>query len=217
MAEEYMDWNVRGEYIENCNCDLMCPCLLGPRHPEHGRALAPPTLGYCDILSLFHINAGRYGDVILDNLNVGMTNHVPGLMCDGDLDVAVYLDSRATEDQRSALWEIFRGNQGGPVNRLALFVKTWREPRVADIEYRPEGFHRRFAIRDVMEVDVEAVPGRDVKREVLIDNVLHWACERVISAVTNKAWYRDHGFNWNHAAGTNAHYAPFEWNSKRIA
>lgn len=212
-----MDWNLRGEYVENCNCELMCPCLLGPRHPEHGRAMARPTLGYCDVLSLFHIDTGRYEDVALDNMNVGVVYHVPGYMHEGDLDLAVYLDARASEDQKNALWEIFRGNVGGPMKRLGLFVKTWREPRVAEIEYRVEGHHRRFAVRDVMDVELHAVPGRDGRREVWIDNILHFACERVASATTDAAWYKDHGFDWKHPAGTNAHYGPLDWSSKRIA
>ena len=24
-------WSIRGEYMESCNCEVLCPCLLGPR------------------------------------------------------------------------------------------------------------------------------------------------------------------------------------------
>lgn len=205
-----MAWTLRGEYIENCNCDLFCPCLLGPRDPQTRRALARPTQGYCDMMILFHIDAGQYDNVVLDGLNVATAYHVPGTMAEGNLTVAIYLDARAAEDQKKALGEIFRGNAGGPIGRLAPFVKTWQEARVAEIEYLRDGFRRRFAVPSVMEVEVEAIVGRDGKREIWAENVFHGSCARLASAIGRSSWYRDHGFDWNHS-GKNAHYGPLDW------
>src|SRR5207245_8820538 len=33
MAEP---WRIEGEYLENCNCEVLCPCLLGPRNARGG-------------------------------------------------------------------------------------------------------------------------------------------------------------------------------------
>ena len=41
-------WRIRGEYLENCNCEVLCPCLLGARNAK-GRAMARPTEGHCDV------------------------------------------------------------------------------------------------------------------------------------------------------------------------
>lgn len=37
-------WWMKGEYLENCNCEVLCPCLLGPRNARGG-AMARPTEG----------------------------------------------------------------------------------------------------------------------------------------------------------------------------
>lgn len=206
-----MSWSLRGEYIENCNCELFCPCLLGPRDPKTRRALARPTEGYCDIMILFHIDSGRYDDVGLDGLNVSTAYHVPGRMGDGNLTIATYLDARAAADQRNALQEIFRGKVGGPMGRLAPFVKEWLDVHDARIEYFREGFRRRFSVFPVMEVEIEAIVGRDGKNEVWAENVFHGSCSRLASAIGRSSWYRDYGFDWNHS-GKNAHYGPLDWN-----
>lgn len=174
--------------------------------------MARPTLGYCDIMILFHIDEGRHNDVVLDGLNVAAAYHVPGTMAEGNLTVALYIDAGATDDQQKALGEIFRGRAGGPMGRLAPFVKTWLEPRVTAIEYLREGFRRRFAVGPVMEVEVEGIVGRDGKREIWVDNVFHGSCARLSSAIGRSSSYRDHGFDWNHS-GKNAHYGPLEWSA----
>ncbi len=205
-----MAWRIRGEYIENCNCDLFCPCLLGPRDPEFKRALARPTQGHCDILLLFHIEEGRHDGVALDGLNVALAYFVPGIMAHGNWSIATYLDARAAEAQREALRRIFRGEAGGPMGRLAPIVTTWYEPRLSEITYRREGFRRRFTVDGLMDVEVEGIIGKDGKTEVWVQNVHHGACQTMASAVGRASWYRDHRFDWNHS-GKNAHYGPFGW------
>ena len=54
MAER---WRIAGEYLENCNCEVLCPCLLGPRSATG--ALARPTEGHCDVPVVFQIRSGR--------------------------------------------------------------------------------------------------------------------------------------------------------------
>ena len=63
-------WSIRGEYMESCNCEVLCPCLLGPRD-ESGSALAVPTEGHCDVPMIFRIHDGHYGDVALALVSAG--------------------------------------------------------------------------------------------------------------------------------------------------
>ena len=35
-------WSLKGQYFENCNCKILCPCVL-PVAPD------APTEGYCDV------------------------------------------------------------------------------------------------------------------------------------------------------------------------
>jgi hypothetical protein len=62
-----ISWRLAGEYLENCNCEVLCPCSVGPRS-ERGGTLARPTQGYCDVPVVFRIDRGMHGDVRLDGL-----------------------------------------------------------------------------------------------------------------------------------------------------
>lgn len=205
-----MGWSLRGEYVENCNCDLFCPCLLGPRDPVRALPMAMPTAGHCDIPAIFHIESGAFDDVALKDLTVVLAIHVPGRMSDGDWRVAPYLPAAASDAQRRALETIFLGRAGGPMARIAAIVSHWSDPQVVPIRYSADGFRRRVEIPGVLDLEVEALVGADGRSEIWIRNVKHLACRVLASAVGLRGRYQGHGMQWNHA-GKNAHYGPFEW------
>jgi len=203
---------VRGEYVENCSCDLFCPCLLGPRDPVRGLPSARPTAGHCDLPAVFHIGEGGFESVTLDGLTVVLAIHIPGRMSDGDWRVAPYLPAAASAVQRDALAAIFLGRAGGPMARVASVVSEWREPRVAPILYTVDGRRRRVEIPDVMDVEVEAVVGADGTSEIWLQNLKHMACRVMAVATGRRGEYRDHGRRWDHR-GKNGHYGPFTWSA----
>ena len=51
-----MDWSVKGDYAENCNCDIVCPCLY----------LQPASMGPCHAMLIWDIKEGHCDDVKLD-------------------------------------------------------------------------------------------------------------------------------------------------------
>ena len=69
-------WRLSGDYFENCNCNVVCPCLISPAAPFTAR----PTEGVCDLALAFHIDQGSYGDVSLAGLNVALAVYAPGPM-----------------------------------------------------------------------------------------------------------------------------------------
>ena len=63
-----MTWQLRGEYMENCNCDILCPCitssLLGPADNErcYVPLAMPISEGQCDPdYGLSFDNTGKNG------------------------------------------------------------------------------------------------------------------------------------------------------------
>src|SRR5260370_4405600 len=104
-------WHMAGEYFENCNCKVVCPCLLSPDPPLTSR----PTEGDCKTAFAFHINSGSHGNVTLDGFNVAMIAHTPGAMGEGNWSVIYYFDERANEPQRPALVPILTGAPSRPL------------------------------------------------------------------------------------------------------
>jgi hypothetical protein len=57
MADQ-IQWQISGDYFENCSCTVVCPCLVSTAAPLTSR----PTEGVCNVPLIFHIDSGRYGD-----------------------------------------------------------------------------------------------------------------------------------------------------------
>ncbi len=205
-----MPWRVSGEYLENCSCDLFCPCLLGPRDPVRQFPAARPTAGWCDIPAVFHVRDGDCDGVALGGHAVVLAIHIPGRMSDGDWRVAPYLPAGASAAQRDALADIFLGRRGGPISRVASVVTEWAEPRVVPIAYEAEGTRRRVRIPDVLDIEVEGLIGADGRREIWIENIRHMAARRLAAAIGRRGRYTRDAARWNHD-GKNAHYGPFDW------
>lgn len=202
-------WQIAGEYLENCNCEVLCPCLLGPRDARGGAA-ARPTEGHCDVPVVFRIERGRYGAVPLDGTHAALCISTPGPMGQGDWTAALYVDRAASPEQRAALEAIFSGGAGGVMARLAALVTTRRPTRVVPIEFGTEGRRRWARIPDILDVEIEGIEGREPGTESWIDNVRHFVSSRLAAARAVRSSYRDHDFAWSNV-GRNGHYASFVW------
>ncbi|MGH7321740.1 MAG: DUF1326 domain-containing protein [Candidatus Rokuibacteriota bacterium] len=206
MAES---WRIEGEYLENCNCEVLCPCLLGPRNPKGG-ALARPTEGHCDVPLVFQIQRGRYGAVDLTGTHTALIVYTPGPMGDGNWTLGAYVDERGTSEQRHALEQIFTGEAGGAPGAVWRLATTRLPTRIAPIEFGREGRRRWARIGDLLDVEIEGIEGRQRGTEAWIDNVRHIVSSRLAAARATRMSYRDHGFTWSNT-GRNGHYASFVW------
>lgn len=202
-------WWLSGEYFENCNCEVLCPCLLGPRNAR-GAAMARPTEGHCDVPLVFRVAQGVSGTVSLSSTHVALAIYTPGAMGEGNWRAALYLDANASAEQRAALERIFTGRSGGVMARVSAAVAEWLPTRVLPIEFGREGRRRWARIADVLDIEVEGVEGSEPGTESWIDNVRHFVSRRLAAARAIRGTYRDHGWDWN-SAGRNGHYASFEW------
>lgn len=200
-------WRIEGDYFENCNCDVVCPCLFSPGPPM----TAQPTAGACEVPLAFHIERGSYGDVSLDGLNAVVALRTPGVMGAGNASVALYLDERADERQREALQAIFSGAAGGPPAALAPLITTVLGVKTVPIHWHKEGKRRAVEIPGVASLAVRAVPSMNPDEEIWASNAHPLAMERLAMAVGDAgSTFADYGMRWDNA-GKNAHYAPIRW------
>lgn len=209
MSTTAAQWQISGDYFENCNCDVACPCLFN----SVGTMAVPPTNGTCEAPFAFHIDRGAYGDVELDGLNVVLILFSPGVMVEGNFRVALYLDERADERQRDALGAIFSGAAGGPMGALAPLVSEVIGVKPTAIHWSKEGRRRAVEIPDVMRMGVHAVGSLAEDGEVWVPNIHPLFPEGVALAAGDdgSAW-SDYGLRWDNS-GKNGHYAPFNWAS----
>ena len=209
MAATETGWQIHGEYFENCNCDVVCPCLFSPLEPM----TSAPTQGACEVGFGFHVDDGRFGEVSLDGLNVALIARTPGPMAEGNWQVALYIDDEADDEQSGALQAIFTGSAGGVMASLAPLIGEVLGARSASIRWQKDGKSRSIQVDDVMALAVHAAPSIDPDGEIWATNAHPFAPEGVAMAVGDEqSTYADHGMHWDNS-GKNAHYAPINWSN----
>jgi hypothetical protein len=206
MAER---WSIEGEYLESCNCEVLCPCLLGPRN-AHGGAMARPTEGHCDVPLLFQVERGQHGSVDLAGTRAALVIYTPGPMGAGDWTVATYVDARGTPAQQQALERIFTGEAGGVLRAVNALVTRRLPTRALPIEFGKDGRRRWARIPGVLDIEIEGIEGRQPGTESWIDNVRHPVSSRLAAARATRSSYADHDFSWDNT-GRNGHYSRFAW------
>jgi hypothetical protein len=204
MAER---WSLRGEYMESCNCDYLCPCIY--TNPQ-----GPATYDHCTAVMVFRIDEGHFGETKLDGLKFALIIRSGKVMADGNWIFASVVDEQANEVQRSALATIVGGEAGGPpaVIRQNL-VGDFRGVEFKPIEVYIEALDRSVSIPDVLAFEIEGVASRNRSGEPFyIDNTAHPANRRLALARSTKTHVHGFGLDLNLVGkGNNGHYAPFAW------
>jgi hypothetical protein len=203
-----MAWQFTGDYFENCNCDVVCPCLFSPNPPFTSQ----PTAGACEVAFLFHIDQGRYDATPLDGLNVALIARTPGAMAQGNWSVALYMDERADEPQRQALQAIFTGAVGGPIAALTPLISTVLGAKAVPITFHKEGKRRSVEIPNVMQMAVHAVPSMNPDEEIWAKNAHPFASSIAMAVGEEQSTWTDYGMRWDNS-GKNGHYAPINWSN----
>jgi hypothetical protein len=210
MTKTANRWQIVGDYFENCNCDVVCPCVFSPGPLFTAR----PTNGSCQVALAFHVDKGAYGAVTLDGLNAVVMADSPGVMAEGNWSVALYLDDRADDQQREALQAVFSGSAGGPLGGLAPLISKVLGVKSVPIAYRIDGKRRSVEIPNLMHMSVHAAPSLDAKKEIFATNAHPFAPEGVVMAVGDEAsTWTDYGLRWDNS-GKNGHYATIKWSDQ---
>ena len=119
-------WSYKAEMISACNCDWGCPCNFN----------AKPTNGSCEGTWGIHITTGVCGDTTLDGLKLAWSAKWPGAVHEGGATAKLFIDESASEGQRSALENIFKGELGGmPWMIVAATVENWVETAHVPFEW----------------------------------------------------------------------------------
>jgi len=200
-------WTMRGEYMESCNCDYLCPCIY--TNPQ-----GPATHDHCTAAMIFRIDEGSCGDTKLDGLKFALVIRSGRVMADGDWVFAGVVDDNADEAQRQALAAIVSGEAGGPPSFIReRLVGDFRGVQFKPIAFDAAGLKRSVAIPDILAFEIEGVTPRNRADEPLyLDNTSHPANRRLALARAKETHVHCFGLDLDIVGkGNNGHFAPFAW------
>ena len=203
------NWTMRGEYMESCNCDYLCPCIY--TNPQEGA-----THDHCIAVMAFRIDGGGCGPTPLAGCKFAFVIRSGKVMADGNWIFAGVVDAAADPAQRQALATIVGGDAGGPPGFIRQnLVSDFRGIEFKPIEFAVEGYKRRAAIPDIASFEIDGVLSRNRGGEpYYLDNTGHPASRRLALARSSKTRVQGFGLDLDLGGkGNNGHFAPFAWSA----
>ena len=143
-----MAWRLEGAYTENCNCEVVCPCVASA-------FAAPATYDRCTAMFAWHIESGEVDGTDVSGLSVVLVLDTPRQMLEGNWRVGMFMDDRASEEQAEKLGGIFSGQMGGPLANLVPLISENLGMEVASIEHIDDGLRHRVRVGDAIDVEIE--------------------------------------------------------------
>lgn len=199
-----MAWQISGEYMETCNCKLLCPCITS-------NLAATPTEGDCKAALGMRIDKGNKDGVSLDGVQFMVVLRSQGAMGAGNMTVGLIVDSGASDAQVEAITAIASGAAGGPMAMMAPLVGNFAGVERAKVELTHDGSNWHGRAGNFIEQSCEALLNMEGKG-IALDNVSHPVNSRLSLAKAVKATFDVFGIQWSDRSGErNAHFAPFSW------
>ena len=200
-------WAIRGEYMESCNCDYLCPCIY--TNPQ-----GPVTYDNCYAVLVFRIDDGDFDGTRLDGCKFAFVLRSGKVMADGNWVFGVIVDEGADASRRAALARLAGGEAGGTPELIRTnLVGDFRGVEYKPIEFHVAGHNRRAAVPGLFTFEVDGVLSRNRSGEPLyIDNAGHPAGRRLALAQAKELQVHAFGLDLDLAGkGNNGHFAPFSW------
>ena len=155
-------WRIKVHSVEACNCTPGCNCQF----------TGFPDRGNCEAMIGGEVQEGTFGDVSLAGVRYVIAFTYPKAIHEGNGQVAIFIDDRATPAQAEAIAAILSGRAGGmPFEALAGTFASVDGPLLAPIEMQVSGTKSSFRIPGVLELAQtpirDAVSGQEKEVQIV--------------------------------------------------
>jgi len=160
-------WSLKGNYVETCSCELMCPCNLSF---DHGA-----TYDFCRVTLVFEILEGEVEGTDVGGVKVAAIVDSPKVMTEGNWRLGVFVDDQASDEQADKVVKVFTGQLGGPMAGLAPLVGEVLGVERASIDIEHDGNRHSVRVADAIDFEIEdVVPfGVETGQPVRFDGMFH--------------------------------------------
>jgi hypothetical protein len=199
-----MAWAIKGQYFENCSCDVPCPCTVSlDLGADRDR---------CNAFLVFQVESGEVDGVDVSDLTVAAIADTPKVMTDGNWRLGVLIDDRASNEQAEKLAAVFGGALGGPMGALAPLVGEQLGVERVPMAVSHENGTHSIKIGDDGEIEVqEIVPfGKEDGTPARLTGIFHPAGDDFAIAKATKSNVNAFGMDFAYE-GRSAFASQFAW------
>ena len=199
-------WSAKGEYMETCSCDFLCPCI--PKNMS-----TPATHDFCKVALAFQITAGNFGTVPLEGVRFVMFAQSKALMGAGDWFSGLVVDASASDEQSAAV-ELIAGEGGaGPLAMFSPLISDYRGVERHPISFEKKGNEVSVKIDGMLDHAVLGVESMSSPGScIAIDETAHPVNKRLNLASAVRNMINAFGIQWeDHSGNNNGHFAAFDW------
>ncbi len=200
-----MAWKLEGTYFENCNCDWVCPCSVTSM-------VSPANQERCQAVLIYHVESGEIEGADVSGYTVTVVADTPRQMTDGNWNLGLIVDAKASEDQADRLAGVFSGQKGGPMAALAPLVGNVLGIERAAMEFSDNGLRHSVRIGDQVNIEIEdfVPPGLGGDTPTRLTGVFHPSNTTLTIAKPVSSRINAFGMEF-HNDGRSAFSAPFAW------
>jgi hypothetical protein len=156
-----MPYQLEGRLLEVCTCNILCPCWVGE----------DPDGGTCDGLLTWQVDKGTVNSVDVSGHTISLLCHIPGNILKGNWRVRVYVDDKATAEQKDALLDVWTGKLGGPVADFAKLVSEVIAVEQVPITFEMKGVDGIVKIGNAVEAGLKPFQGATGKDTAIYDTI----------------------------------------------
>lgn len=207
----YIEWQMQGVQISNCNCNLGCPCQFN----------ALPSHGNCRAFVFIQIDKGQFGDVRLDGLSWGGFYEWPGPIHLGNGTAMPIIDARANPQQRAALEALAHGKETEPGSLITQVFSTTLSTalptqfKTIDLKIDQKAGTAQVKIEGLIDAFAEPIKnpmtGAPHRATVSLPTGFEYSEAEFLSGTSKTSGPIKLEFN-----GTHAHIAKVNWNTRGL-
>ncbi len=146
VATKQAVYQFEGTLLEACSCGVLCPCWIGE----------DPDQGDCNAFVAYHFTKGQVNGVDVSGLNVVNVVHIPGnVLTPASWKLVMFVDAKATRQQKDALVGALSGKFGGPLADLAGLIGEVAGVESADIRHDIVGGAGTLRVGDFVYSEME--------------------------------------------------------------